>query len=349
MKRLGRVLGSLLAVALTVFSMQAFAAAQMGGRDFNHMTTGFILSGGHAVAACETCHIGGVFKGTPRACDGCHATGKRVIATPKSNTHIVTDAQCDTCHFNTATWLGARYNHGTAIQGQCRTCHNGRQAAGKPGSHNMGKKATESCDSCHRTSAWTPSSWNHTIGGSCDQAGCHLAGQNDWYKGVATAHTRIGMATYACQRCHNYVRWSPAPYDHAGASATGCETSCHNGTVAIGQTSTHYTRGTADCSECHINTTRSWTPALGGKPSNHIPYNVGVACTNCHTSATGKVAVSTLHAYSVATYTCANCHIKPNNYTGNNQETKSSHSGSSGNNCTTACHEHSKAVNYSGW
>ncbi len=64
MKRLGRVLGNLLAVALTVFSMQTLAETQQGGRDFNHMTTGFPLSGGHATVACETCHMGGVFKGT---------------------------------------------------------------------------------------------------------------------------------------------------------------------------------------------------------------------------------------------------------------------------------------------
>ncbi|MFA7400165.1 MAG: hypothetical protein WCZ98_06770, partial [Sideroxydans sp.] len=175
MKRLERVLGSLFAVALTVFSLQAFAAAQMGGRDFNHMTTGFILSGGHAVAACETCHIGGVFKGTPRACDGCHAVGKRIIATPKTNSHIVTDAPCESCHFNTATWLGARFNHGTAIQGQCTNCHNGRIAQGKPNTgRHLTPNGSKSCDSCHRTSAWSPHSWNHNgVVGTCST--CHTS------------------------------------------------------------------------------------------------------------------------------------------------------------------------------
>ena len=127
MQRLGRIVGNVLAVMLAVFSLQAMAETQLAGRDFNHEATGFPLTGGHATAACETCHVGGVFKGTPKTCDGCHALGKRVVATPKSTSHIVTDAPCDTCHFNTSTFLGARFNHGTALPGQCATCHNGRQ------------------------------------------------------------------------------------------------------------------------------------------------------------------------------------------------------------------------------
>ena len=66
MQRLGRVLGNLFAVLLTVFSMQAMAETQLAGRDFDHAATGFPLTGGHATAACETCHVAGVFKGTAK-------------------------------------------------------------------------------------------------------------------------------------------------------------------------------------------------------------------------------------------------------------------------------------------
>lgn len=348
MKRLGRVLGSLLAVALTVFSLQAFAAAQMGGRDFNHMTTGFILSGGHAVAACETCHIGGVFKGTPRACDGCHAVGKRIIATPKSNSHIVTDAPCESCHFNTSTWLGARFNHGNAQPGQCTTCHNGRLSFAKPSTHNVGNKLTKACDSCHRSSSWLPASWNHTgVVGVCSS--CHVSSPE-----VSTAnrkpvsHTAPALkGTLECDSCHLYSGWYPNRFKHNTGAVCS---SCHNGTLATGKSGGHIAT-TDECNQCHY-TAVSWVPALGGKPANHIPYNAGVTCTNCHASATGKgVPVSTLHAFSVATYTCANCHItptSPGNYTGNNQKTRNNHDGSSGNNCT-GCHEHRNSGSYGGW
>jgi hypothetical protein len=362
MKRLGRILGGLLAVALTVASMQAVAAeTRMGGRDFNHMATGFPLSGGHATAPCETCHVGGVFKGTPRNCDGCHAVGKRVLATPKSNAHVVTDAPCESCHFNTSTWLGARYNHGTAIPGQCRTCHSGRQAAGKPATHNAGSKATASCDSCHRSSSWLPASWNHVgvAPGTCTT--CH---NGTTATGKTASHTTIAKATYSCDACHSFIGWLPARYRHTSAAAC---TSCHDGVTAIGKPAGHattakatfacsdchttsgwlparYTHNTAAaCSSCHNGTiaigkpaghpattdecnqchtsTIAWLPALGAKPANHIPYNAGVQCSSCHVGG-GVVSGPTLHTY-LSGYACTTCHLRNNPYAGWGQETKS--------------------------
>lgn len=345
MKRLGQVLGGVLAVVLTVFSMQVMAAAQVGGRDFNHMTTGFPLAGIHGTTACETCHIGGVFKGTPRACDGCHALGKRIVATPKSTSHITTDAACDACHFNTSTFLGARFNHGSALPGQCQSCHNGRNAQGKPASHNSGKKLTASCDSCHRSLAFLPASWNHVgvVPGTCSDAGCHEPSSgNPFTRNTPLPHTRTGMLTLACDRCHSVVSWRPPIFDHLNAGATCIN--CHNGAYAVSTPAGHTAIGTSDCDQCHMSGTVSWLPALGGKPANHIPYNAGVTCKNCHTGL-AKVPVGTIHP-NTNSYTCATCHISPNPYTGNNQKTKSTHKGSSGSNCSNC---HNGAASYSNW
>lgn len=350
MKRPGRVLGNLLAMVLTVFSLHAMAETQTVGRSFDHTTTGFPLLGGHATAACETCHVAGVFKGTPRACDGCHAWGKRIVATPKSNSHIVTDAPCESCHFNTFTFLGARYNHGTAIPGQCLTCHNSRIATGKPADHNVGLKATDSCDHCHRTYAFTPASWNHigVIPGTCENAGCHVAGSgNRFTRATATlplgkthmSFLLTGVGGRSCDVCHNFVVWTPAMH----MPVTGPCTSCHNNSSAQGQPAGHIATAD-DCGQCHFTVQGSWLPALGGKPANHIPYNAGVNCSNCHIGL-ARVAVSTLHIFSNSN-TCAVCHISPTSYAGNNQSTKNSHSGSSGSNCTN-CHH--SAGSYSGW
>jgi hypothetical protein len=431
-----------------VFSLQAFAAAQSGGRDFNHMTTGFPLSGGHAIAACETCHTGGVFKGTPRNCDGCHATGKRIVATPKSTSHIVTDAPCENCHFNSATWLGARFNHGAAQTGKCASCHNGRISTGKPASHSIGNKATKSCDSCHRSSAWTPVSWNHTgVVGACST--CHgIPGSLDvtapnrmnatthpgsMFKGTlgceschfytawspnrfkhnvagtcASCHdtTQVDVAnrkpashpltsfkgTLACDSCHYTSAWTPNTFKHnvAGTCASchattqvdlanrkpashlapalkgtlACDSchytsawtpntfkhnvagrcdSCHDGVLAVGPN--HYrthpvTIGTSDCSECHINTTHSWTPALGAKPANHIPYTAGTSCTACHVSVTSVRTGAAMHAYTSG-ISCTTCHLRNNQYVGWGQDTKSiGHEGmQSGDDCSkSGCH-----------
>lgn len=391
MKRLGRILGSLLAVVLTVASLHAAAAeTRLGGRDFNHMATGFPLLGGHATAPCETCHVGGMFKGTPRNCDGCHAVGKRVLATPKSNAHIVTDAPCETCHFNTSTWFGARYNHGTAIPGQCRTCHNGRQAVNKPASHNSGNKATASCDSCHRSSAWLPSSWNHVgvAPGTC--ATCH---NGITAIGKTGSHTTIAKATYACDACHSFIGWLPARYKHTSAAAC---TSCHDGATAIGKPAGHtttakatfacsdchnttawlparYTHNTAapcsschdgataigkpaghpatadECNQCHTSTI-AWLPALGAKPSNHIPYNGGVACSSCHVGG-GVVTGPTLHTY-VSTYACTTCHLKSASYLGSMDKKSYGHENWSTGDCSqSGCHRPAgnRGTSYINW
>ena len=345
MKRAGRLLGNLLAMLLALASVQAMGEAQLAGRDFNHMSTGFPLSGGHATAACEACHAGGVFKGTPKNCEGCHALGKRVVATPKSNRHIITNAPCESCHFNTSTFLGARFNHATARPEQCQSCHNNLVAMGKPASHGTGKKATDSCDHCHRTSSFIPASWNH-IGvapGTCTN--CHVTGGQSSIAKPASHTSGSIKGMNQCDDCHSFTSWFPARFKHNTGAACS---SCHNGVLATGKISGHLAT-TDECNQCHFSTF-AWSPALGAKPANHIPYNTGVNCSNCHTGL-AKVGVATLHANSVASYTCANCHISPTspgNYLGNNQNTRKSHEGSSGNNCT-GCHEHRGAGSYGSW
>ena len=353
MQRLGQVIGNMLAVMLLASTMPAHADASSGGRAFDHAVTGFPLTGGHAAAACETCHVGGVFKGTPKSCDGCHALGKRVVATPKPTSHIVTDAPCETCHFNTSTFLGARYNHGTAVPGQCVSCHNGRIATGRPANHSAGLMLTSSCDSCHRSYAFLPASWNHAgvaMGGhTCNQAGCHLAGGGNPNRyTAATAVSPVNHSSYldtstkSCDVCHiSFSVWTVTMHE----PQTGTCSSCHNGSAAEGKPAGHVAT-TDECSQCHISTT-TWLGALGGKPSNHIPYNAGVTCSNCHTGAsTALVNVGILHTFS-SSYTCATCHITPNPYTGNNQLTRGTHEGSSGSNCTSNCH--TQAASYSSW
>lgn len=279
MKPLAQVFCGFLAGLFFLVSSHAATESQVG-RDFNHTTTGFLLSGGHATAACETCHAGGVFKGTPRNCDGCHALGRRVVATPKSSKHIPTDAPCESCHFNTATFLGARFNHGTVRPGQCGVCHNGRQATGRPVSHNTASAATASCDQCHRTMAWIPASWNHVgvVRGTCTN--CH---NGSLTIGKPGNHTTIAMATYQCDECHGFIGWLPARYKH---NTPGICSSCHNGAIAAGKPASHQPaslKGTSPCDVCHK--IQGWLPAT-------YTHTTAGLCANCHDgiSSIGKPA-----------------------------------------------------------
>lgn len=356
MKQLGWILGNGLAVLLAVLSLHAVAETQTAGRDFNHMATGFPLAGLHAAAACETCHVAGVFKGTARECDGCHALGKRVVATPKSTNHIVTDAPCETCHFNASTFLGARYNHGNAQPGQCMSCHNGRLSTAKPASHGSGSKATSSCDQCHRSYTWLPASWNHigVVPGTCAGAGCHVQGSNQYYRGPT--HTGYQLSDPACDDCHNMYAWSPARYKHN--SPAPCS-SCHNGVEAAGKGPTHGNT-TAECNTCHRNTT-TWLGAsyhsgavagicgtchngtngvigtVNDPNGQHIPLTAGgnPNCDLCHTSTTTFTVNRMNHG---GQSTCNTCHASTAPYVVATKRVLGSHQGSTAVQDCVNCH-----------
>lgn len=336
MKRILRIWCRLLAMALTMVSLQAAAAEQpAAGRDFNHMTTGFQLTGAHATAACETCHVGGVFKGTPRDCEGCHAIGRRVVATPKHNAHIVTDAPCESCHFNASTFLGARYNHGTAKPGDCKTCHNGRVAESKHAGHVV---TNDSCDQCHRTSTWLPASWNHTgsqySGQDCSV--CHKAGGSG--RNYSASHLPMIMDTVnfagSCVACHtSYYSFYSAFYNHAAASplcqnchgtyntprytgvqhptsaihpamdalqpGTACN-ACHK-SISSFQAASYDHVGATACTTCHNGTYES--AGIRGKSPGHLPYLANATeCSACHKTTTSWSSVrgGVLHQYLVA-------------------------------------------------
>lgn len=319
MNRLGRVLGILLALVPAVISLQAVGETQPGEHDFNHATTGFPLSGGHATAACETCHVGGVFKNTPKNCDGCHALGKRVVATPKSSAHVVTDAPCESCHFNTSTFLGARYNHGTVKPGQCTTCHNGRIAKGKHAAH---VATTYTCDSCHRSSSWIPASWNHTnnalatySGARCDS--CHTTGGMAGNKSVAstpghfTYPTLLGVTFSDCRSCHtSYYSFLNPMYDHATSPAT-CQ-DCHAGQHAAVKAKASGIHNVAavtplTCNSCH----KSYVSFAGAR----YDHAGASACSNCHAAGLGVTVKSAAHIPDGAAV-CGSCHVSTASWTG---------------------------------
>jgi len=66
-----------LALALVPAAMAAGAVE--GERGFDHLKTGFALIGAHQSARCESCHVRGVLRGTPRDCASCHGAGARIV------------------------------------------------------------------------------------------------------------------------------------------------------------------------------------------------------------------------------------------------------------------------------
>lgn len=293
----------LFGLALLLFSAGAYAdlfdtTSQVAPHEFTHTETGFPLTGAHLSAECVSCHPGGIMKGTPRNCSECHSKGRRVTATAKPSNHIVTNNPCDTCHTNTITFSGARFNHGTAAPGSCTTCHNGQISTGKPSSHNSGLRVVESCERCHRTYAWIPSSFNHTAiaPGSC-AIQCH---NGALATGKPSSHTTVLKATSSCDTCHRFTAWYPTFYNHSAVAYGSCS-SCHNSVSATGRPSNHAgMKATLVCDQCH--STRAWTPA--GYSHNGV---AGGTCATCHNGVSATARPSS-HSGSKATLSCDSCH-----------------------------------------
>ncbi|MEZ5660065.1 MAG: hypothetical protein R3E83_16460 [Burkholderiaceae bacterium] len=161
--RLARMLARLLMrVALMMCALLTMSVAQAAGADepFDHLRTGFRLTGAHRHADCESCHVGGVMQGTPRDCRACHVSGSRLSqGNPVVGlNHVPITERCDSCH-TTRTFVGARFRHLGVIPGSCSSCHNGIQAEGKPATH---PPTQDSCDSCHRSGAsWAAARMDH--------------------------------------------------------------------------------------------------------------------------------------------------------------------------------------------
>jgi hypothetical protein len=99
-------------------------------------------------------------------------------------------------------------------------------AKGKPAGHVL---TSVSCDTCHRTTAWTPATMSHAgvAPGTC--ATCH---NGSTAKGKGTGHF---VTTRSCDACHRTTGWTPTtPYSHmspayvahsAGATCANCHKS----------------------------------------------------------------------------------------------------------------------------
>lgn len=308
-----------LLVFLSLFLVGTAVAQSNIKNNFDHFRTGFPLVGAHIPVACESCHIKGIFKGTPTKCAGCH---KGVIAQGKPSNHIPTSEPCENCHTTTSTtWeiLGG-FDH-SGIRGNCASCHNGSQATGK----NVGHiRSTNVCEACHtNTRQWTPVlSVDHLqVQGTCST--CH---NNRLAVGKGPGHIPTNQE---CDVCHkSTVSWLPAGFDHSGVSANCIR--CHAGE----KPATHFPSA-GDCGQCHQVSPLEWLNATfdhgtiagrrcdschtggfvgaAGKSANHIPTPPGMDCGSCHNTTDWSAATVDHNQITAA---CSSCHAgeKPVNH-----------------------------------
>lgn len=202
--------------------------------------------------------------------------------------------RCAQCH------LGGNYK---SVPRTCEACHNGQIAYGKPQNHLL---TTQSCNSCHTLSAWSPASFRHElsmVSGRCDT--CH-----NGQKATGKPQNHV-MTTQQCDICHRVTGWSPASFTHDLAQVSGrCDT-CHNGQKATGKPQNHIATR-LQCDSCHRTT--GWIPANFTTHDN--PKLIGahsrLDCKACHVQSSSSAFYRDGTQYGF----CANCHTRDYEYPG---------------------------------
>ena len=141
---------------------------------FDHSQFDFALNGAHQQVACSSCHVDGVYDGTPTDCISCHADEYQGVTEP---VHVEASfsAQCLECHTETA-WQPSFFDHddtGFALNGahqqtDCSSCHTNGVYDGTP-TNCISCHADDEprnhfgpdCAACHTEKAWTPSTFDH--------------------------------------------------------------------------------------------------------------------------------------------------------------------------------------------
>ena len=326
-------------------------------RRFDHAATDFALRGSHATTRCEACHVPGrKFSAAPGECQACHR---------KDDVHKgALGAACADCH--TATnWKEAKFDHATtrfALTGRhadtrCAACHRStayretpRQCVGCHKKDDEGARGHrgqfgERCESCHATTAWKPSTFNHDtatkfplrlrhrtvrcadchVGNLFAQKpateciGCHV--KDDKHKGT------LGRD---CASCHTERDWKErAKFDHERTAfpllgrhaQTTCD-ACHKSAVfkeapktCIGchrKDDRHEATLGEDCGACHVE--RDWKTTQGRfdhARARFVPRNAHAPprtqCKDCHVD---------LKSFRKAPQECVGCHRKDDRHEG---------------------------------
>ncbi|MEW6743408.1 MAG: hypothetical protein AB1486_11680 [Planctomycetota bacterium] len=179
---------------------------------FSHTT--FPLTGAHAALACTACHVSG-FAGTPRDCYACHETD---YARTRDPDHVAAGfpTSCEQCH-NTSAWTPATFPHTkfpltgahtsldcsachasgyTGTPSDCYSCHASDYTGARDPDH-VANGFPTTCEQCHTTSAWRPSTFDHEAFFPIE-SGPHSG------LDCRSCHTTGSFASFSCIDCHEH-------------------------------------------------------------------------------------------------------------------------------------------------
>ena len=275
------------------------------GGGFVHST--WPLTGTHTQIACDSCHAGGVFAGTPNTCVDCHLVDFQGATDPN---HIALNfgTNCRECH-NTVHWDQGVFSH-AGIVDSCATCHiTDYQNTTAPNHTSAGFGQT--CEQCHTSGG----SWNADFAHTGITSGCVSCHVLDYQNTSTPNHLSAGYGQ-SCEDCHQTNTWG---FSHAGIT-TNC-VDCHLGDYQNTTAPNHTSAGFGQtCEQCHTaggswNSNFSHAGISSGCVSchaldyqntsapNHVSAGYGQSCEDCHQTNTWNFA------HAGITSNCVDCHL----------------------------------------
>lgn len=262
-------------------------------QDFDHDETDFKLRGKHKDVACNSCHTGQRYEGTPDKCVSCH-----VLNDVHAGRY---GKKCDDCH-RESDWKKIAFDHdkntdypltGKHRDVACDTCHGGNLfdedigtdciSCHRNDDEHRGQYG-EKCDSCHRTLGWGKVKFDHDKetdfplrGKHADLlcSACHRGELDDETLGneCVDCHkdndVHDGKQGKECNKCHSENSWAgKVRFEHdmtrfplIGMHAVAPCEECHLSAV--------FKDASLECNDCH------------GDDDVH-EKRLGVECGLCH-------------------------------------------------------------------
>jgi mRNA-degrading endonuclease YafQ of YafQ-DinJ toxin-antitoxin module len=217
---------------------------------FDHNNTMFPLTGAHQAVACSGCHASNQYQGLTTVCYDCHTTDFVSVTNPN---HVAGNFShdCIQCH-TTSGWFPASFDHNTTafpltgshtallcqschvngdyqlVYNDCYQCHQPDYQIPTDPNHVV-LNFSHNCATCHTTTAWLPSVFDHDGQYFRIYSGKH---RGKW-SSCADCHANpSNFADFTCLSCHEhrqsamddkhrnvpgYLYSSPACYDcHQG-------------------------------------------------------------------------------------------------------------------------------------
>ena len=257
-------------------------------------------------------------------CSDCH---NGIVAIGKSESHVTTVVECDSCHDTTSFLvldINGKYDHAGITNG-CATCHNGRTAIGTNHIIDTPAKSNNDCSFCHTITTFKDAYPDHSnITDNC--ASCH--------NGTDATGQTVGhpVMSVDCGICHTTTSFNlGGVFDHRVDSSEQPCADCHNGNNSInarGKSALpNHVETTTDCGVCHgvgggdfangifdhtgIVLCEACHGETGdgsgpGKSATHFPTTAD--CSVCHTTGTFVTGVFDHPSSVVDIVTCTSCH-----------------------------------------